>query len=86
MDNSNLSRRTFIKNSAAVTAAAMAVPTALKAQTVRTTGPNGRLRLAFLGVGNVGQGRAQTHLDSAMKLQNELGKVEIATICDVFNR
>jgi predicted dehydrogenase len=81
MDNSNFSRRTFIKNSAAATAAAVAVPTVLKAQSAPAIGPNGRLRIGFIGVG----GRAQTHLDSAMKLQAG-GKVEIATVCDVFNR
>ncbi len=82
MDSSNLSRRTFIKNSAAATATAMAVPTVLNAQAAQTTAPNGRLRLGFIGVG----GRAQTHLDSAIKLQNGEGKVEIAAVCDVFNR
>ena len=46
-----------------------------------STSPNERLRIGFIGVG----GRAQTHLDSAIKLQNE-GKVEIAAVCDVFNR
>jgi predicted dehydrogenase len=82
MDNSNLSRRTFIKTSTAATAAAMAIPTVLKAQATPATGPNHRLRLGLIGVG----GRMQTHLDSAMKLQNGDGKVEIATVCDVFNR
>jgi predicted dehydrogenase len=81
METTNFSRRTFIKNSAAATTAAVAVPNVLKAQATPPTGPNGRLRLGFIGVG----GRAQTHLDSAMKLQNS-GKVEIATVCDVFDR
>jgi predicted dehydrogenase len=82
MESSNLSRRAFIQNSAAATAAAMAAPTVLKAQNAAGgTSPNSRLRIGFIGVG----GRAQTHLDSAIKLQND-GKVEIATICDVFNR
>lgn len=82
MDNSNFSRRTFIKNSAAATAAAVAVPTVLKSAASAATSPNSRLRLGFIGVG----GRAQTHLESAMKLQNGAGNVEIATVCDVFNR
>ncbi len=82
MDSSNLSRRAFIQNSAAATALTMAVPTMLKAQNAAGgTSPNERLRIGFIGVG----GRAQTHLDSAIELQND-GKVEIATICDVFNR
>ena len=43
--------------------------------------PNEQLRIGFIGVG----GRAQTHLDSAIKLQND-GKVEVVAVCDVFNR
>ena len=84
MDTPNVSRRTFIKNSAAATAVAMAVPTVLRAEATApsaSTSPNERLRIAFIGVG----GRAQTHLDSAIKLANE-GKVEIVAVCDVFNR
>ena len=30
--------------------------------------------------------RAQEHLTSAITLQNETGRVEIAAVCDVFNR
>lgn len=82
MDNSNFSRRTFVKSAAAVTAAAMATPAALSARAEPGRSPNSRLRIGFIGVG----GRAQQHLDSAIKLQNETGKVEIAAICDVFNR
>ena len=39
IDNSNLSRRTFIKNSAAATAAAVAVPTVLNAQAAQRQQP-----------------------------------------------
>jgi predicted dehydrogenase len=83
MDSSDLSRRTFIKNTAAATAVAMAAPTVLKAKPVAspTESPNEKLRLGFIGVG----GRAQQHLNSAISLQKE-GKVEIAAVCDVFNR
>jgi predicted dehydrogenase len=81
MDNANVSRRTFIQNSAAAMAAAMAVPSVLSAQTAPSRSANERLRIGFIGVG----GRAQTHLDSAIKL-SEKGKVEIAAVCDVFNR
>jgi predicted dehydrogenase len=61
----------------------MAAPAALKAKAAATPSesPNGKLRLGFIGVG----GRAQTHLGSAVKLQNE-GKVEVVAVCDVFNR
>jgi predicted dehydrogenase len=81
MNGPNLSRRTFVKSSAAATAVAMAAPTILKARAGASRSPNERLRIGFIGVG----GRAQTHLDSAIELQKK-GKVEIAAVCDVFNR
>ncbi len=82
MDSSNLSRRTFIKHTAAATAVAMAAPSAIAAKPApRSDSPAERLRLGFIGVG----GRAQAHLGSAIRLQKE-GKVEIAAVCDVFNR
>jgi predicted dehydrogenase len=77
----NPSRRTFIKRSAAATAV-LATPVALRAKGAESKSPNERLRIGFIGVG----GRAQTHLDSAITLQNGKGNVEIAAICDVFNR
>lgn len=76
-----LSRRNFIKTSAAATAA-MAATRILPGAERTSPSPNERLRLAFIGVG----GRAQEHLNSAIHLQNETGKVEIAAVCDVFNR
>ncbi len=82
MDSPNLSRRTFIKNTAAATAVAITAGSTLQAKPAATSAsPNERLRLGFIGVG----GRAQQHLNSAIKLQND-GKVEIAAVCDVFNR
>lgn len=60
----------------------MAVPTGLNATAAAARrSPNERLRIGFIGVG----GRAQTHLASAIELSNS-GKVEIAAVCDVFNR
>jgi predicted dehydrogenase len=87
MDDSNLSRRTFLKNSSVATAAALTAPVVLGAQepqsTPATTPPNvnERLRIGFIGCG----GRAGNHLDSALQLQ-EQGKVEVAAVCDVYNR
>jgi predicted dehydrogenase len=82
MESRDFSRRTFIKNSAAATAVAIAAPAALNARAAATSAsPNERLRIGFIGVG----GRAQTHLESAITLANQ-GKVEIAAVCDVFNR
>ena len=90
MEDSNLSRRTFLRNSSAATAAALAVPTMLAAQANQAAQPaatstppnvNERLRLGFIGCG----GRAGAHLDSALRLQGE-GIVEVAAVCDVYNR
>src|SRR3954470_16920353 len=82
MDSNDLSRRTFIKNTAAVTAVPVAAPAVLKAKPAAISGsPNERLRLGFIGVG----GRAQTHLKSAIELQKD-GQVEVVAVCDVFNR
>jgi predicted dehydrogenase len=81
MDPANVSRRTFIKNSAAATAAAMAAPAVLNAHAKPSRSPNERLRIGFIGVG----GRAQAHLNSAIELQKQ-GRIEIAAVCDVFNR
>lgn len=44
--------------------------------------PNSRLRIGFIGVG----GRCQTHVNSAIDLQNDTGTVECAAVCDVYNR
>jgi predicted dehydrogenase len=83
MDSSDVSRRTFIKNTAAATAVAMATPVVVPktAAAAATKSPNGKLRIGYIGVG----GRAQTHLGSGIKLQND-GEVEIVAVCDVFNR
>ena len=77
MYDASLSRREFMATTAA--GAAIALAPAVRAA---STGPNGRLRLGFIGVG----GRAQAHLDSAIHLQNKDNIIEIAAVCDVFNR
>jgi len=74
----SLSRRRFLAASAAGTALA-AVPSLA---TASVASPNSRLRLGFVGVG----GRAQNHLDSACDLYQNGHVVEIAAVCDVFNR
>src|SRR3954470_19873505 len=82
MESQDLSRRTFIKQTAASAAIAMAAPAALNAKATKpSASPNERLRLGFIGVG----GRAQTHLKSAIELQKD-GQVEVVAVCDVFNR
>jgi predicted dehydrogenase len=74
----HVSRRSFIQTSSTV--AALAIP-ALSAA-ARAASPNERLRIGFIGLGV----RNNNHLTSAIKLQNDTGKIEIAAVCDVFNR
>jgi predicted dehydrogenase len=85
MSESNFTRRTFIQGSAAAAAAVVAAPGVLRAQGALGNA-NERLRIGFIGVGGVGQGRCQEHIDSAIRLSKDAGNVEIATVCDVFNR
>jgi predicted dehydrogenase len=81
MDLTQVSRRTFIKNSAAAAATLAATPSVLAVSNpVRS--PNERIRIGFVGLGE----RCQAHLASAFRLQEEGGSVEVAAICDVFNR
>ena len=75
---SSVSRRAFIQ--ASTMSAALAVPILKSA--AKQTSPNERLRIGFIGLG----GRNNYHLGTAIKLQNESGKIEIAAVCDVFNR
>ncbi len=76
--NSQVSRRKFIKTSTA--SAALAAATAAKAD--HHSSPVEKLRIGFIGLGV----RNQMHLKSAMKLHNDTGSVEIAAVCDVFDR
>jgi predicted dehydrogenase len=84
MENASVSRREFIRNSAAAAAIAATSP-AMFARGAAGS-PNERLRIGFIGLGGPRQGRCQTHLESACRLQNEVGNVEVAAVCDVFNR
>lgn len=77
--DAEFSRRKFIQVTGAT--AALAVP-ALGISRASTTAANERLRIGFIGLGV----RNNNHLDSAIHLQKQLGKIEIAAVCDVFNR
>ena len=60
MDQTQVSRRAFIKNSAAAAATLAAAPTVLAASNA-VRSPNERIRIGFIGLGE----RCDTHLDSA---------------------
>ena len=81
MDRTRVTRRTFVKNSAAAAAVMAAAPAVLAASNP-APGPNDRIRIGFIGLG----GRCQAHFDSAFRLHNEGAPIEIASLCDVFNR
>jgi predicted dehydrogenase len=72
-------RRQFLATSATTLALAA---TATATAPARAATPNEKIRLGFIGLG----GRAQAHLDSAFHLQNKDEPIEIAALCDVFNR
>ena len=78
MSHVPFSRRHFLAASAA--GAALATVPTLGATS--TASPTQRLRLGFIGVG----GRALNHLDSACDIFRTAQSVEIASVCDVFNR
>ena len=63
-------------------AALAATPTVAAIATKPGVSANSRLRLGFIGLGV----RCQMHLKSATKIQQGQGSVEIAAVCDVFNR
>lgn len=80
MGSRNVSRRGFIQGSAA--AAATLAATSSIGATSATPAANDKMRVAFIGVG----GRAQAHLGSTIQLVKEGAPLEVAAVCDVFNR
>lgn len=75
-ESTSVSRRRFIQASTA----ALAATSGNRAASAKS--PNDRLRIGFFGLGV----RNQMHLKSAMRMYNEQGNVEIAAVCDVFDR
>jgi len=80
MGPGSVSRREFIQSSAAA-AAALAASSSFAA-TAASSSPNERIRIGFIGLGE----RAQAHLGSTIRLHQEGRPVEVAAVCDVFNR
>ena len=73
----NPSRRQFLAASVASVALA-----STKSTVHASVSPNDRIRLGFIGLGT----RAQEHVSSAMNLHKANKSVEIAYLCDVFNK
>ncbi len=83
MPQSNVSRRDFMKNTAATAAAASAAASMFTAPaSARAQGANDRLRIGFIGVG----GRCQAHINAVLNMQAEGQPVQAVAVCDVFNK
>jgi predicted dehydrogenase len=81
MSKPPFTRRDFIRHTAAGAASAGAAVGALAA-TAKGLGPNGRLRVAFLGTGL----RGQAHIDAVLRLAAEGQNIEAVAVCDVYSR
>src|SRR5205809_768492 len=77
MKNIAVSRRTFVKNSALATGAAV-LGTLPHSQAV---GANDRIRIGVIGVGGMGTG----HVGSLVK-KSEDENIQVAAVCDVYQR
>jgi predicted dehydrogenase len=77
MTQSQSDRRSFIQT----TAAAGAALTLSAASYGKVVGANGKINIAFLGVG----GRCQAHIDHIVKLQKENKDVAAVGVCDVWD-
>lgn len=73
-ESNQVSRRNFIKSSAGVTAAALAIPTIIPSSAF---GANDKISVAVLGV----NGRGGSHIDNFSKLPN----VQVTHLCDPDN-
>src|SRR5262249_28227549 len=83
MQATNVDRRDFLMTSAAGTAAApgTAARAPRPASRERGRGANGRVGVAFLGVG----GRGQQHVDVVLRMQKENKGVAPVAVCDVWD-
>jgi len=72
---SDVTRRDFVKSSAAISAGAAVGIGAMKKSTAAWAGANDKLRVAVLGI----RGRGKSHLNGFLGQEN----VEVATICDI---
>ncbi|MCH2594921.1 MAG: Gfo/Idh/MocA family oxidoreductase [Pirellulales bacterium] len=82
MSQKNVSRRNFMGASAASVSALATAPAVLAKTSQGGSNVNETLRIGFIGVG----GRCQKHLQSAIQIAKQDNSVELAAVCDVFNR
>lgn len=77
-----VSRRKFMGTSAASISTIAAASSSIASAQGEKVSPNEKMRIGFIGMG----GRCNAHLDSSIHIHKESGSVELAAVCDVFNR
>lgn len=83
MESDSVSRRGFIKSTAAGAAAASAVAGIIAAPApARALGANDRLRIGFIGVGGRGFG---THVKTLAQHRKDGANIDLVAVCDVYN-
>jgi predicted dehydrogenase len=82
MAEKTVSRRNFIGTSAAGISTLAAAASTFAATRSGSVNANEKLRIGFIGMG----GRCGAHLDSSITIHKQQGSVELAAVCDVFNR
>ncbi len=78
MDRDHLSRRDFLQRSGASASGVAVAASAASA----ASGPNGRLRIGIIGVGNRG---FNIHLRTLTKLRGLGRKIDVVAVCDVYS-
>ncbi|MGE0610297.1 MAG: Gfo/Idh/MocA family protein [Pirellulales bacterium] len=83
MTRPDVSRREFFRHTAVGAATASSAVGTLGASVLaRALGPNGRLRVAFIGTGT----RGQAHLDTVLRLRGDGLPIEPVAVCDVYRK
>lgn len=79
----DVSRRVFLRSSAATAAVAAAASSIAAPAPARAAGANERIRLGFIGPGGRGFG---AHIKTLAKLRQDGANIELSAVCDVYTR
>ncbi len=79
-NESGMTRRNFIRNTASAVAAAGAISAATRRASAQTPGPNSRLGVGMIGVG----GRGSGHLQAYNWIKEHDKTIEIVAVCDAY--
>lgn len=82
MPKSTVNRRHFLGTTAASATTIAATPAVMAATFDGKANVNEKLRVGFIGMG----GRCGAHVHSAIKIHEKDKSLELAAVCDVFNR